>query len=183
MTQTLRRELIQKFLDIMDNDCLFGSFWTDKPEMERLKPLAEKLADAAMQLRGFSMLKDKPLDPGFLMAAGASSEEVYSAVHSGDAVEEALVKFDVGLKCNLPRTGVWQDFAKWAMKQTGPALEEWIAWYKLDKFRSDNGWRMTPEKIKISWPQAKSDTTPNLYPKWVPEEGNWVPAPPRKEEK
>lgn len=111
--------------------------------------------------KGTSPKKELPpgSDPSWLIAAGATSEEVHTAAHSGDAVEAVLLKFDIGLKCNLPRTGAWQDFAKWAARQTSPTIDAWLEWYRSDKFRANNGWRMTPEKIKMSWPAAITDAS------------------------
>jgi len=81
-----------------------------------------------------------------------------------DAMEDILDSLEVGLHRNIPRTGAWQDLAKWIMRQGN--LEEWMDWYMSDDFRRINSWRITPEQVKNSWPQApKKYVHPEPLPK------------------
>jgi hypothetical protein len=70
-----------------------------------------------------------------------------------EQIETTLNEFESGLRRNIQRTPQWQSFAKWAIKQGNH--KAWIEWYMSEQFRASNSWRLTPEQIRNSWPQAK----------------------------
>ena len=85
-----------------------------------------------------------------------------------DEIENTLISLEKALRRNIPRTPEWQSLSKWIMKQDN--FKEWSEWYMIDDFRANNSWRLTPQQIKNSWPQAPK--------KYVPPK----PEPPKEKE-
>ena len=91
--------------------------------------------------------KEKPdLLDGILFYAGQAVEQQI------DVIEDVLNLLEKGLRRNIPRQPDWQSLAKWIIKQDN--LSEWITWYMSDEFRATTSWRLNPQQIKNSWPQA-----------------------------
>lgn len=113
MSQTLRRELRQKFVEILVGtiDHMDGAFTTDE--------IAEKLTDAALELRGFSKpaVNLKNADPAWSILAG-------EAIVIDPIIEEAKDAFERGLRFNpLP----------WGMNKQWDKLEKFVVQeYKKD---------------------------------------------------
>ncbi len=108
MSQTLRRELRTAFEGILAR-------YPDKFTLPEYEPLAEILADAALQIRGISRVEiPDGSDPDWLLAGGASSEEVAALNEKIRFAKEATDKFEQELAFNpLP----WAENAKWTRFQ------------------------------------------------------------------
>jgi hypothetical protein len=72
-------------------------------------------------------------------------------------VEVILQKLEKGLRINVPRKPLWQDLAKWVAKQD-ITLDQWLSWFLSDDFRKKTVSNLTPDKIRLSWPQAGGQT-------------------------
>jgi len=78
-------------------------------------------------------------------------------------IEKVFNTLEKGLKRNIPRHPTWQDLAKWIIKQGN--VDEWIDWYMADEFRISTSWRLNPEQIRNSWPQAPKKYIQQVKPK------------------
>ena len=119
-------------------------------------------------------------DIGWMIAAGMSNEEIVNASKGIDEVEQTLQLLEKGLHRNIQRTPSWQELAKWINRREEQPLAVWLSWYSADSFRAGNAWRLTPEQVRNSWPQA-FPTVPDRpeYQPYKPDPNlkNYVPAP------
>jgi hypothetical protein len=69
-------------------------------------------------------------------------------------VEGMLTLLEKELTRNIPRINTWQIFARWLLKHGEEDVKRWCRWYMEDDFRRINSWRLTPEQVRNSWPQA-----------------------------
>lgn len=131
MTQTLRRELRVKFSDVL------GKYLSDTPMPEKQAiALVEELADAALELRGFSkpIVNLKNADPAWAILAGAEIDNTANilAKEATDAFEQ---QFGFG---SLPwnKDSTWEKFYKFVIRiytQDKNVWRDYVVW------RNDKG--------------------------------------------
>lgn len=123
-------------------------------------------------LREISSKKERPEKKGDILDGILHFEEV--ALTQGiDKIEQTLTVLEKGLKRNIPRTGQWQDLAKWLNKQSTP-LSKWINWYMSNEFQANTSWRMKPDDIRNSFPQVVETPKPQPAPKPVEPEPKYI---------
>lgn len=192
MSQTLRRELRVKFSDILEK------YLSDTPMPEKQAiALVEELADAALELRGFSkpVVNLKNADPAWAILAGAEikqeeQDENIIAKEAADDFERQLgfgilpwnsdttwtkfYKFVV--KIYKQNQGVWMDYAVWREGdgKYGKAMTN-TAIRKNPQMFMDTGYP-TYEASKM----YRKDTQPEYKKVQDVEETNAVPNPYQK---
>lgn len=152
--QTLRRELRLKFTEVLDRHGI---------NQESIGVIAVELADAAMQVAGIaSREKRGDIMDGVLHFASEAEER---GMRQTEAVLDDLER---GLHRNIERTTEWQLLAHWLVvkKNNGQDYHGWISWYMSDEWRAaKEAWKLTPQQIKNSWPQAFPHNTQTTQPK------------------
>jgi hypothetical protein len=160
MSQTLRRELRTAFEGILAR-------YPDKFTLPEYEPLAEILADVALQVRGISKIElPDGSDPSWLIAAGSSSESVAALNEKIRFAQEATDKFEADLSFNpLPWTknSTWNRFNKFVISeyQKDPNC------FKKFKIRRDQEGKFSrlpanpkiyqdPDLLIAIWPSLKS---------------------------
>lgn len=157
MTQTLRRELKMKFLEVLSNhldEVIIPEANADK--------MLDALADAALSVSGIanSPAARKFSDPYWNLLHGVEGSEDgfdWAAVYK--SIAERLEK---GLRRNeFPQSNDAQKIYRWIYEQEkkGQNLDKWIKW-AMDGKRAEFSYiyHVTPSHIKRDWPQVFSDT-------------------------
>ena len=124
--QTIRRELRLKFLEIVENDNLSPN------------EMADKLADAALEIRGLQLSQAKaalPLDWKIATGQEITKEDMDKSILS----REATNSFEQELHFNpLPWSSNrdWEKFEKWVAEEY---TKDRSVWRKYDEWRKGNG--------------------------------------------
>ena len=106
-----------------------------------------------------SLNHTKPLKKGDMLD-GLLFYEKQALEQQIDVIEDVLNLLEKGLRRNIPRQPDWQSLAKWIIKQDN--VNEWVSWYMNDEFRATNSWRLNPQQIRNSWPQAPKKYVPEV---------------------
>lgn len=169
MTQTLKRELRLKFNEVL----------IDYPLIREL--LADRLADAALEVAGLAKKQLRGIEAAIMGDRPVTEDDLIRA----DPIEDTLAELEQGLHRNIPRTGLWQDLAKWINKRPAQTIKKWVSWYMNDKFRVENAWRLKPDDVRSAWPQAfpKPPDPKTYYVEKEDPEHPWVVIPKKGTEK
>lgn len=166
---TLRRELRTKFEEVL-------SAFSDKLAVPELEPLAEQLADAALQVAGILSAaqrreeaeqriaeqranKKDPID--FLVE---NSKEIKMLQEMRLRVESAT---GLGLSREWDKTrSPWNGYEKTLIKrevETGQTIEQFMEWYNSDEFRKKSDIWLNPDKIELMWGKAFTQKSQDDY--------------------
>lgn len=135
MTQTLRRELRQKFEDILQG-------FSDKLTIAERESTAELLADAALEVRGIAKIDLENSDPAWSLLTG-------KAITQKQLDKQAEIKiFEDMLKSEFQRLRLnwiaFDDKAKDNFRRfirdlpEGQSLSAFINWWMSDEYRASN---------------------------------------------
>lgn len=157
---TLRKELRVSFESVLTS-------FTDKLTIPEIEPLADLLADAALETAGIKSAaqrreeaekrieeqranKKDPLD--FLVK---NSAEIQMLKDMRVRVEAAT---GLGLSREWDKArSPWNGYEKILIKreaETGQTIEQFMTWYNSDEFRKKGNIWLDPDKIEKFWPQA-----------------------------
>ncbi len=152
--QTLRRELRLKFDEVISN----FHIGDDGP------PLSERLADAALEVRGIAKAAlPAKSDIGFLMASGASNEEIAAQQEVYDHENAVAFLYETEMGYNpLP----WHSdkdltrLLRFLLTQTPESIRDFAAWSKRKFSTFDPAKaRQFPLRVIEFWPMStQSDT-------------------------
>lgn len=149
MTQTMRRELRNKFEEILAR-------YSDKLSLPEREPLAESLADAALEVAG---LAKKFHDPAWDLLHGKTPDaESIELARRAELYRTIAERLEVGLRRGeFPQTPDAQKVYRWIAEReaVGESLDKFIAWATFDK-RAEYTfvYHKDPNLIKRDWPQA-----------------------------
>lgn len=149
MTQTLRRELRMKFEEILER-------FSDKLSLSEREPLAEFLAEAALEVAGIAK---KFRDPMWDILHGRQpDEEGIRLAHAAEINTDIANRLSAGLRRGeFPQTIEAQKIYHWIAEREaeGQSLDRWIQW-AMDGKRAEYGfvYHKDPTLIKRDWPQV-----------------------------
>lgn len=149
MTQTLRRELRIKFEEILER-------FSDKMSLPEREPLAESLADAALEVAGIAK---KFRDPTWDLLHGLPlDEEGIRLARVAEINTDIANRLSAGLRRGeFPQTIEAQKVYRWIAEREaeGQSLDRWIQW-AMDSKRAEYSFIYHKDVILIKrdWPQV-----------------------------
>jgi len=102
------------------------------------------------QTKKTSKTSIKGIEAAIFEGREVTDEDIH--LSRGGEIEATLLRLDEGLRINCPRTPEWQSLARWINKAGN--LDGWLRWFMGDEFRAKTVSYLTPNKIKMTWPQA-----------------------------
>lgn len=158
MTQTLRRELRLKFGEVCNKYLHDYSMPFSVAEQ-----FIGELADAALSIRGISVVEEKPQERKPDLVDGILAMRDAPGIKREAKIDAILSYIGGKLQINT-ETARWKKFAKFAYNKhlDGEQIETFISWVTSQKNFDVQFW--PPQKMEEMWPQAFGEKKPAEKP-------------------